>query len=316
MEFMETGIAMEIILWFQSWRMDWITKLFIPFHYFAHEYTFMFIIPLIYWNIDKNLGRKISILFLFSVWVNNFTKNIWKRPRPFQIPGSKIIPEVVETSYGLPSGHTMAAATFFVYLSAVLKKRWFVVVSAVFIFLMMVSRMIHGVHFPQDVIIGLLLSLVMVFGFYKFEPSVSQWISKQKIYIPLLISALVVIMMFLLFPLFNGDMEKGLETALTTTGTLFGGLTGFTLELRFLQFSTNGSRIRKLFRFLTGIAGIVVIYFGLKLLFSAILGGIYGEEAHGTLLFSAFRFLRYSALGLWFSWGAPFLFIKTGLAEK
>lgn len=77
------------------------------------------------------------------------------RPRPF------------DPSFGFPSGHATAAATFFgavIYLAGALRppaKTWVRVLAAVAIVLVGLSRVMLRAHWPSDVIGGVALGLAL-----------------------------------------------------------------------------------------------------------------------------------------------------------
>jgi hypothetical protein len=67
----------------------------------------------------------------------------------------------------------------------------------------------------------------------------------------------------------------------------------------------KGSLVQKLIRLAVGAAGGAVIYFGLKYILP-------GEASPQSGLF---RFLRYALCGIWAGFGAPWLFIRLGIAQ-
>ncbi len=58
-----------------------------------------------------------------------------------------------------------------------------------------------------------------------------------------------------------------------------------------------------LFTFFIGIMGIIIFYFGLKVLF----------PKSGQLAYHLFYFIRYAILGLWIGVGAPWIFSISNL---
>jgi hypothetical protein len=58
-------------------------------------------------------------------------------------------------------------------------------------------------------------------------------------------------------------------------------------------------------RFLVGLVGVAILYFGLKLIFPP------GDGAFPYF----FRYLRYSLVGAWVSAGAPWFFLRMKLAK-
>jgi undecaprenyl-diphosphatase len=97
-----------------------------------------------------------------GIVLNNVLKLGFDRPRP-----DIFLPEVHTVSSSFPSGHAMSAAIVYstvAYLAArLLRRRWarFLVMSAAFalIALISISRLYLGVHYPSDVIAGVLIGL-------------------------------------------------------------------------------------------------------------------------------------------------------------
>ena len=106
---------------------------------------------------------------------NSFLKPLIARPRPCHV-----MPEVEllldrPSSYSFPSGHTMSsfegAVSIFLF-----NRRWGVpalIVAALIGF----SRMYVFVHFPTDVLVGLLLGVLHAWLMYKL---VLWWMSRKK----------------------------------------------------------------------------------------------------------------------------------------
>jgi undecaprenyl-diphosphatase len=110
--------------------------------------------------------RYSAILLLASTFgglvLNAVLKLGFNRPRP-----SIVVPVVHAVSSSFPSGHAMSAAivyTTVAYLAARLHKRtwarWLVMAAAfIVIALISISRMYLGVHYPSDVLAGVVVGL-------------------------------------------------------------------------------------------------------------------------------------------------------------
>jgi hypothetical protein len=94
----------------------------------------------------------------------------------------------------------------------------------------------------------------------------------------------------------------------TFAGALFGAIAGFVLMWQSARFQTKGSLVQRVERYLLGIAGVLLIYFGLDELFSLIVAD---ETAAGYAL----RYIRYGAVTFWATFGAPWAFLRLKLAE-
>lgn len=82
-------------------------------------------------------------------------------------------PDIVDymssKSLSFPSGHTSSAFTFAMALTLTLKNKWASIGSFVFAFLMGISRIYVGVHYPTDVIAGAFVGILYaVIGYFIF----------------------------------------------------------------------------------------------------------------------------------------------------
>jgi hypothetical protein len=94
----------------------------------------------------------------------------------------------------------------------------------------------------------------------------------------------------------------------TLAGAFFGAVAGYVLMLRYARFRTGGPPAQQAGRYFLGIAGVLVLYLGLDMLFGLL---AINESAAGYLL----RYIRYASVTLWATFGAPWFFLKLKLAE-
>ena len=303
----ENGIGLNIILWFQSWRTDLVSTLFKPFDLMGSETFYLLLLTLVYWVIHKRSGQRLVIFFLFSAWLKALLKEVFKRPRPYQV-SERVKPAFSASEYGLPSGHTQAGTTVGLILIREIKKHWATALLIVYILLMGISRMVHGVHFPQDVILGWIIGILLVFCLYRLDHLLSGFFETMTLGIMLLLTlgtALVV----LVPPFLVQPTPEGLSAALTPGAALVGVIPGLYLESRYVHFTTRGSIFRKCLRYLVGIVTALVVKEGLK----PVLGLV---NDHTLAMEALVRIVRYFALGLWLTAGAPWLFTKLKLADR
>ena len=134
---------------------------------------YMLLIPLIYWLVDASLGFRVLLVLVSTDLVSASLKQLLHEPRPYWVGDVKPLAE--ETSYGVPSSHSSDSLAVWGYLAYRIKKGWLWVLSTVIILLIGLSRMYLGVHFPQDVLVGWLVGLVVLVLFVWLEARVAAW---------------------------------------------------------------------------------------------------------------------------------------------
>lgn len=121
-------------------------------------------LTLLMYKETRKEGTIVALSILISAIITNLLlKNLVARARPFthdELKGYwQFAGAVMENSYSFPSGHTTisSAFSFAVLLTMKTKKRYLFLFVP---FLMGISRMMLFVHYPTDVIGGLLVGLL------------------------------------------------------------------------------------------------------------------------------------------------------------
>ena len=152
---------------FLSPFMLWITKFSVSFFPLA-------LIFMIYWAFDRKAGKRMIGGFSLASFMNGFLKLTFCVYRPW-IRDTRILPfgdsKITATGYSFPSGHSTAATSRFGSIAIWTGKKYKIVTTvmiAMFL-LTMFSRNFLGVHTPQDVIVGCLSTLCVLFLDYAIE---------------------------------------------------------------------------------------------------------------------------------------------------
>ncbi len=318
---MDAVNAVQIVVneFFQSLG-PWLVTLMRAVTFLGDEEFYVLLLPIIYWSFDQMAGLRVGMMLLLSNCFNTLFKFLFRTPRPYWISDS-VTNHLHERSFGLPSGHAQNAATIWGWLAVEVKRRWFSVVMVVLIFLIGLSRIVLGVHFLGDVLLGWLIGGLLVWAFAAWYEKVGHWVNAQSLGAKLgLVAASTAVLMLVILGarMLAGDWVMNPEWAaravdaepfnldgtFTLGGIWLGMLGGFViLDEKKGRFLAGEGGWRRLVRFLIGLVGVLILYFGL--------GQVFPRGANFASF--ALRFLRYALIGLWISWVGPLLFAKVKL---
>ena len=264
------------------------------------EVSYFLLLPFLYWCVDKNLAQRLAYLLLFSVYSNAALKNLFRHPRPFRydprVQNLSVEPAEV-LRYGLPSGHSQMAVAVWGYLATQVHRQWVRVLAVALMILVPFSRIYLGVHFPTDVLAGLIIGAMWLGLFLLIEPRLEPWLARQPAGVQI---ALAVIVPTILLVLHSS------RDAVAAMATLIGIGIGIVIEGRTLRFSVGGPVWQRVLRFLIGVLVVLALRAGLALVF----------PAEGEKLYVVFRTVRYSVVGLWVALIAPWVFQQLRLIES
>lgn len=114
-------------------------------------------------SIEGSNAPRLILHFLvtaaIAVGVYKLLKRTLVRERPFIANGNILCGAAPLDKYSFPSGHTLHAVMFSILLSAV--DPLFVLLCVPFAVLVAVSRIILGLHYPSDVLVGAALGALL-----------------------------------------------------------------------------------------------------------------------------------------------------------
>lgn len=293
----------EVILWAQSLSNGGWDGLFTFLTFLGYEEFYLILLPFVYWCLDKGIGASLGYASLLSAWVNSLLKYLFVIPRPAD---PRIEVPRPETSPSFPSGHAQNAVVNWGYLAYRFRNRIFTVVVILLALGIGLSRIVLGVHYPQDVLAGWLIGLALLALFAWLEPKVATWVGRQS---PLVQYALALGVPVLLIFVHPADVQGRYpaEGAVVPLSALAGLGVGLLMERGRVGFQVRGAWWKRLLRFLAGLVIITVFYIGPKLILSQ-------EMAYRTE--TLLRFLRYGLLGWAVAFLCPWLFVRLRLADR
>ena len=301
---------LEYLLFLQNFRNS-INDALTPFMQFVTVFAVNYLIffaVYYYWRVNKRDGLFVLVSYYICIAINPLIKLTACVYRPW-IRDSRIIPagDAIKTAtgYSFPSGHTSTAGPLAGGMAAVLwknpKMRWASVCFIIFVLLTGFSRNYLGVHTPQDVCVGLLISVLSIylagklFAYLDVHPE-----NENKI----LLGCAVFICLSLVYITFKPypmdytsegkllvDPQKMMNDGYGDLGKGLGFIIGYFIEKTWIRFKPfkGGTRYT-----LVCLAGLIPMYYLKKYLSPAIVGVLGGHW--GKLLFSIIYACYYIAL--------------------
>lgn len=149
---------------------SFLTDFFLKMTFFGELNTVLIILAVIYWGISKSTGVFLLMGWSWTRTLNGFLKISFCAYRPW-IRDPRIVPDptaiITATGYSFPSGHSMNGGALFGGLAIRSKNRALRLFSLLMVVLIAFSRNFLGVHTPQDVLTGILLSPLAMFVIYR-----------------------------------------------------------------------------------------------------------------------------------------------------
>lgn len=304
----------------------------VPMQFFSYlggaEFYLLFM-PALYWCLDASLGLRVGLMLVVSGSVNQILKLAFHAPRPYWYD-ARVRAWSPESSFGLPSGHAQNAVAFWGVLASYRQPRWSWNIAIGLMFLIGISRLYLGVHFPSDVIVGWGIGALLLWAFSRLETPINKWLKKRRLgtqigivflasLVPGLISILIVTMSgpWQIPALWIKNAAGAIPEAdpieplrgaemLPFAGAFFGMAAGALMISAWGGFNSRGSGRQLMLRYIVGLAGVVLLWQGLGEL----------SPPGGDLLSYSLRYLRYALIGFWMVAGAPWLFIKLRIANR
>jgi hypothetical protein len=285
--------GVDVVLWFQQ-ASPQLDTFFAVFTSLGDEEFFLLVLPLIYWSVNRAVGVRLMVVFLLSGLINQLVKTVAAQPRPFEYD-SRVAQIVEQGGFGLPSGHTQSAVVVWGFLGTTVRKWWFWVAAAALMVVVPLSRVYLGVHFPTDVLGGYVLGFLVLWLWIRYGERLENWFFDQETIHQLIFITAVPALAMAIWP--TEDMVTG-------GGTMVGIGAGLVLERRLIGFDVAGTLLQRTLRFLFGVTILAGLWLGLRAAF---------DGAEPAILL---RLLRYSIVGFWGAAGAPWMFLKLGLAQR
>lgn len=278
---------------FRDGSQDLITEFMKKMTKFGEEYLAFIFILFIFWCVNRKLGEKSLFGVGFSCVLGNILKMTFCVLRPWS-RSNLINPHgdmrYTTIGYSFPSGHTtMAVGTYGYTAFYYRKKKTIAITLFTLAFLVIFSRNFLGVHTPQDVLLGILMTTGCMFVCDKLL----DWTydKKNRDIVILVCSVLFAIaaLIYIIkkpYPLqLDADGNAIINPydiipyTIGSAGSFIGIALGLFLEKRFADFTTEVSFETKINRFIVG----TFLFIFLKSVLGRGIGIVIGDLGWGSV---------------------------------
>ncbi|MDR1390035.1 MAG: phosphatase PAP2 family protein [Treponema sp.] len=262
--------------------------------------VYLIILCLVVWCVDEKKSVRLALIVMVSSWINLALKFFFLQPRPFWEGYDPGVGLVREQLGGLPSGHAQGSLVFWLGAASWFSRPWRYGLAALVILLVSFSRIYLGVHFPTDVFAGWLIGGIIYAAYFFLTPKIEKFLEHGGLRTALILSIAASVVMILYLPSVVLLMPGAVVLGIGTGYALNKHVLGFRAALVFGRRGT-AKLLTLLGRFVLGMGGVLLVFFICEKFLPA---------------YRPFLFFRFALLGFWVYAGAPWLFLRIGLAER
>ena len=169
----------QLMVLLQSHANSFFTAAATFFTLFGEEYLVILVLGILYWCIDKEVGRRVSRALSGTMVFGALIKGLVQRRRPYMDnsevkciraahPDEDIMSPLAQ-GFSMPSLHASMSVSVYGSLAHETKKRPLIALGILLPLFIGISRVYLGVHYPTDVLSGWILGIVLVFALNAVE---------------------------------------------------------------------------------------------------------------------------------------------------
>ena len=170
-------IDSSILLWIQYFRQEWMTPFWKGITFLGDYGWFWIVLALAFlcFRQTRKTGAAVFLALLIGALITNVVfKPLFARTRPYEVIDGLVLLVGRQKDYSFPSGHSCAAFAGAAVCYRLLPRRYgigFMVLAGLLAF----SRLYVGVHYPSDVLGGIIIGLLAA----RAELKTSAWYCRK-----------------------------------------------------------------------------------------------------------------------------------------
>ncbi len=271
---------MDVLYGLAGIRFPFADTLLLALTYLGSEIAAIAVLFILYWCVNKRTAYYVFANVMFGTVLNQGIKFFCRVPRPFvRDPEFRIVETARKDAggYSFPSGHTNNATALFGSLAVLYRKKAVRVTCILAVILVGFSRMYLGVHYPTDVLGGLVCGLILLAALY---PVYKMSEEKPQVW-PVLFGigagiSLVLALVIEYVPWGEDVDPQNLAEAIKSVNLCFGCLLAMAicepLERKKIRFETKAVWWAQVLKVALGIGIAMALRAGLKPVLSALFG--------------------------------------------
>ena len=266
--------------------------------YLGGQEILILVIVIIYFVFSKKIGQRIAYAIFGSLLVNNSLKVMVNRVRPFNHPNANytlndhVLADATGQSF--PSGHAQNSSVAYSSIGFTFKNKNIWSISFILIVLVALSRVLIGVHYPTDVIVGVILGISIAYIGTKLHEKFEEDFYKQMtLYI---ITAIIFLPVLLIYTNRLKDSYVLYKDLYTIYAFYIGYILAVFIEKKYLDFNEFPTLKFRVIRATIAVIIVLGLLLGLKVIFPE------------NVIFDMIRYFSLSFIGLGVY---PLLFKKT-----
>ena len=263
-----TDFEIEVLNKIQANIIEFLRKIFLLLTNLGGQEILIITILIIYFVFSKKQGQRIAFAIFTSLLMNNTLKVLINRVRPFNHEKATYTVDMEQSSasgMSFPSGHTQNAAVTYSSVAFMYKKRYLWIITIILIIIVGISRIMLGVHYPTDVIVGAALGIAIAyFGMKLHEKFEADFKSQMILYLTMAVIFLPFLFIYL------GKMKSSYfeyKDLYTIYSFYIGYIIAVFIEKKFVDFDESMPLKFRIIRTVIAIVLVLSLLLGLKVVF-------------------------------------------------